>query len=234
MNTTLWNALATFSFDEEGDEFTFKARLARENGWTEFFTERAIEEYRRYVYLCCEAGHPCAPSDVVDQVWHLHLCYTRSYWIRLCNETLGQKIHHGPTRGGRDETEKFTDWYTQTLSSYLVVFGETPAHDLWPTIEVYLQKKSFQRVDTSKNLVLSKSRLVAAVTAITLSLGLAGCGMIAVASSTIPFGVIFVGVLLIVAICILIKKNKKGGPGGPGGCGGSCGSDSGCGGCGGD
>ena len=65
-------------------------------------------------------------------MWHLHLTYTRSYWDRFCGEVLGQTIHHGPTKGGPDEAEKFDRWYQKTLESYQRVFGEEPHTDIWP------------------------------------------------------------------------------------------------------
>ena len=67
-----------------------------------------ISEYRRFVFLALAAGHPVTPSDQVDQAWHLHLLYTNSYWNRFCGETLGRRLHHGPTQGGASERDKFT------------------------------------------------------------------------------------------------------------------------------
>ena len=64
---------------------------------------RAIEEYRRFLLLGVAAGHPVSPSDTVDQVWHLHLTYTRRYWDTLCRDTLGRLLHHEPTQGGAVE-----------------------------------------------------------------------------------------------------------------------------------
>src|SRR5947199_354356 len=76
---------------------------------------RAIEEYRRFAFLAVAAGHPVSPSDAVDQVWHLHLLYTRSYWVQFCGEVLGKPLHHEPSTGGGGEAAKFDAWYGQTL-----------------------------------------------------------------------------------------------------------------------
>ena len=114
----LWNRIAGFSFDEGGECLTFACRLCRENGWSEAYSSRVIEEYRRFMFLATVAGHSVTPSDQVDQVWHLHLVYTRSYWDRWCNQVLNTPIHHGPTKGGRAENDKFTACYEQTKQSY--------------------------------------------------------------------------------------------------------------------
>lgn len=232
MTSTLWNQLSGFTFDHSEAEFSFRDRLARENGWSVAFTDRVIEEYRRFLYLCCEAGHAVTPSDEVDQAWHLHLCYTRSYWEDLCRDTLGRKIHHGPTRGGDAEKEKFHDWYEATLTSYREHFGEAPPCDIWPPAKKRFASRNFRRIDLRENLVLSRK-----ATAL-------GCGVLL--AGTLVTGCfiwegggwkVIVGlwaVLAVVLIAMLYFRNGGGG-GGKNGCsaGLGCGGCSGCGGCGG-
>ena len=128
----LWSRLETFAFDEPGAAFTFSQRLAREHGWSAAHTGRVIDEYRRFLFLAVTAGHPVSPSDAIDQVWHLHLTYTRSYWETLCGEVLRQPFHHQPTRGGDNERAKFHDWYARTLASYRTAFETSAPADLWP------------------------------------------------------------------------------------------------------
>jgi hypothetical protein len=124
--------LQAYSPDEPGVVFPFSARLARENGWTRAEALRVMEEYRRFVYLAMTAGHPVTPSVAVDQAWHLHLTYTRSYWDDLCGRVLGRPLHHGPTTGGVAEASKFNDYYSRTLDSYRDAFGQEPPADVWP------------------------------------------------------------------------------------------------------
>ena len=88
----LYERIRTFQFDEGPAVFPFAARLARDNGWSAGFAARVVTEYRRFVFLAVAVGHPVSPSDQVDQVWHLHLLYTESYWIRLCKGTLGTPL----------------------------------------------------------------------------------------------------------------------------------------------
>lgn len=51
------------------------------------------------MYLAVRANHPVTPSDEVDQAWHLHLTYSRSYWDEFCGAVLEEVVHHDPTRG---------------------------------------------------------------------------------------------------------------------------------------
>ncbi|MEM9365367.1 MAG: TIGR04222 domain-containing membrane protein [Planctomycetota bacterium] len=124
-----------FEIDPGDKALSFTARLARENDWTLELAARVIREYKRFCILAMRAGHPVTPSEFVDQAWHLHLTYTRSYWDRFCKETLGAPLHHDPTSGGSREGEKFRDWYAATLDRYQEVFGQEPPEDVWPSPE---------------------------------------------------------------------------------------------------
>src|SRR6478735_1062085 len=110
----LWMRIEQFELDEPGVAFKFSDRLARENGWTKAYAKRVIKEYKKFIFLCCISTHGVTPSDPVDQAWHLHLTYTRSYWIDLCKNTLNREIHHNPTKGGQKEAEKFDGFYTSS------------------------------------------------------------------------------------------------------------------------
>jgi hypothetical protein len=155
----LFDRIHAFMFDDPDAAYPFAARLARENGWSRSFADRAIEEYKRFMFLAVVAGHPVTPSDQVDQVWHLHLLYTRSYWDRFCGEVLGRPVDHGPTKGGKQEGSKFEQWYERTLASYRSVFGEPPT-DLWPPPEIrFGEDLCYVRVNTARNHVISRARL---------------------------------------------------------------------------
>ena len=122
-----------FEFDEATPALTFADRLARENGWSVAYAERVAREYKRFAILAIVAGHPVTPSEDVDQAWHLHLTYTRSYWDRFCQATLRSPLHHNPTEGGVTEHAKFFEWYTNTLSTYQQIWHERPPNDIWPS-----------------------------------------------------------------------------------------------------
>ncbi len=140
-----------------GVALSFEARLARENGWDLAQAVVVVNEYRKFLFLMLHAGHPVTPSDQVDQAWHLHLIYTDSYWNNLCGRIAGRPLHHGPTAGGGNEQEKFTDWYARTKDSYRRFFGQEPPTDVWPNAETrFGEDVLFQRVNIARNLVLPR------------------------------------------------------------------------------
>lgn len=136
----LLERIEAFELDDPKAQFPFSSRLAGEQGWTHVFAVKAIREYRRFVGLAMVAGHPVSPSPAVDQVWHLHLVYTKSYWRDMCGECLGRELHHSPTLGGAEEGAKFQDWYGRTLDSYRRFFGTEPPEDVWPPPERRLEE----------------------------------------------------------------------------------------------
>lgn len=153
----LWARLHNFDLDEPGASLDFSRRLARENGWTHDFARRIVEEYKRFLFLAMNAGHPVTPSDEVDQAWHLHLVYTRSYWDELCADVLRVPLHHGPTRGGARESAKFGQWYAQTRASYARFFGEEAPPDIWPDAQIrFGDAPHFRRVNARRHWIVGK------------------------------------------------------------------------------
>ena len=89
----LYRRIQAFSLDQPNTQLSFSKRLARDNSWSTDYASRVIEEYKKFVLLAVVAGHPVTPSDQVDQVWHLHLSYTRSYWEEFCPKILQTTLH---------------------------------------------------------------------------------------------------------------------------------------------
>lgn len=176
----LWARLEVFSLDEPGATLPFSRRLARENGWSPAYARRVIDEYKRFVFLAMEAGHTVSPSEAVDQVWHLHLVFTESYWQRMCGEVCGRRLHHHPTQGGGQEARKFDALYARTLESYRRFFGAEPPTDIWTPAEVrdHAAPQLHRWVDLSRNWVLPKRAVwpvTLAACALLLLVGLGGC-----------------------------------------------------------
>lgn len=128
----VWHALSSYIVGPGDARLGFTQRLARENGWSEAHAERVFDEYRRFCFLAATSEEELTPSDAVDQVWHLHLAYTRDYWNRFCPDVLHIALHHGPTAGGNTERSRFFDQYAHTLLRYEQVFQAPPPADIWP------------------------------------------------------------------------------------------------------
>ena len=72
MNTQqkeLYQNIQKFSLDDADAVLSFTQRLAKDNGWTIEYTQRVINEYKKFAFLAVIAGHPVSPSSQVDQAW---------------------------------------------------------------------------------------------------------------------------------------------------------------------
>lgn len=224
-DSLLWSKLEAYSPDNPNDALPFSQRLARENGWTPLLTERVINEYKKFLFLCTISPHPVTPSDEVDQAWHLHLVYTKSYWNDLCRHILQKDLHHTPTEGGPAERDKYFALYESTLQLYRLTFNEEPPEDIWPPGEKRFGHNNFVRTNTDTHWLIPKPAWKPNYN---------GIGMILA-------GIVFawlssnIGVLIILGIAglsLLAPPRKGYGSSGcsGGGCGGGggCGADTGC------
>jgi uncharacterized protein (TIGR04222 family) len=156
----LYQRIQDFDLDDCNAKFPFSQKLAKENRWSAEYTQRAIEEYKKFAFLAVVAGHPVTPSEQVDRVWHLHLLYTRSYWEDFCPNVLQIHLHHNPTLGGSSEQSKYYNQYDRTLASYESFFGEFPPTDIWSPAEIRFGRDTrVAVVNTKQNWIISKPNL---------------------------------------------------------------------------
>ena len=155
----LWQKLGDFHIGDSDASFSFVQRLARENYWRIDYAEQVVSEYKRFIYLIATSGRHLTPSEQVDQAWHLHLAYTRSYWQELCGEILGFELHHQPTKGGRDQQGHFKLCYAATLETYAEVFGEAAPPAFWPDpAQRFRSSNHFTWVNRAEAWVIPKPR----------------------------------------------------------------------------
>ncbi|WP_395065230.1 glycine-rich domain-containing protein [Flavobacterium sp.] len=247
----LWDKISQFNFNDEGNDFKFSDRLARENNWSLNYAKKVIEEYKKFLFLCCVTTTGIIPSDQVDQAWHLHLTYTKSYWIDLCKNTLEKEIHHNPTKGGISEAIKFDFFYSKTNEDYKIIFNAEPPVTIWPNNENRFSDIHFKRINTSQNWIIKKPTGKQKSVFYTVIVSLTSSFFIQATSqntNSIPTIILIIAVALILYLARNGKNNKNGGSGcssgcstdsgqsgcsGHSGCSGDGGCSSGCGGCGG-
>lgn len=126
----LFDKLSAHWFGKPDLEAYFCCRLSRENQWSLEFTQRAVAEYKKFLYLGAITSEIVSPSRIVDQVWHLHLLFSEPYWDGLCKDVLNKSFHHKPNTEKDDET--FLKAYQKTLALYKNEFGDNPPEDIWP------------------------------------------------------------------------------------------------------
>ncbi len=130
-NKELWGKIINFQINEPNAYEPFSKILAREQKWTTEFTQKAIEEYKKFMYLAATCNFSVTPSVVIDEVWHTHLVYTKNYWSLFCQQVLGKEIHHTPSGGSDAEKLLYHDAFLKTKEAYELVFKEKPPIEVW-------------------------------------------------------------------------------------------------------
>jgi hypothetical protein len=118
-----------------GDASTraFANKLARKLGWSSSFASRAIEEYRKFVYLGVVSDFSVTPPKVIDQVWHEHILFSRAY-REFCRDVLQHDFDHNPELLPSDQQiERYEAQYHATLDLYRTEFNTTPPVAFWGT-----------------------------------------------------------------------------------------------------
>lgn len=109
----------------------FASKLSRKLHWSPAFALRAIDEYKKFVYLGNVGTMSVTPSKVIDQVWHEHLLFSRGYRA-FCRDVLGRDFDHNPELVPIDaQTGVFETQYLATLDAYRTEFNVDPPADIW-------------------------------------------------------------------------------------------------------
>ena len=150
MKKQLWLRLKNYHFDElvpsqlkdhvraifggaDASTQAFASKLSRKLGWTHAFALRAIEEYRKFVYLGVVSDFIVTPPKAIDQVWHEHLLFSRPY-REFCHDVLERDFDHNPELvPSEEQTEVFQIQYASTLNLYRDEFNVMPPADIWGT-----------------------------------------------------------------------------------------------------
>jgi hypothetical protein len=137
MKQELWDTIVGFDLDRPAGEYSFSKRLAYENCWTTSFTSQAILEYKKFMYLAATYEFMVSPSEIVDQVWHLHLIFTESY-SEFC-QLLGKQVQHIPSTHNKEDYLRFKQAKERTKEYYEKEFGTQPEsiwgqHDLFDSL----------------------------------------------------------------------------------------------------
>lgn len=230
----LYQKIMQFEIDSDQNALPFAKRLARENAWSDAFAEEVIIEYKRFIYLTVVCDKEVTPSDEIDQVWHLHLTYTRSYWSALCKGILGHELHHLPTKGGKQEQARFKQQYAETLEAYQQEFQTNAPEKIWPPVKArFLNADGFVRINKHKVFIFNKPGKWLRNSFLLLFIPLFIAACVHESGDGDLFFWLKMGIGIIGGLYILKKLNDwlGGGKGGGGsGCGAACGGCSGCGG----
>ena len=146
----LWNRLKKYRFENlvppemldkikhlfggtDPSTCAFASKIASKRGWTKQFALRAVEEYKKFVYLGVISKFSVTPSQAIDYVWHQHILFTHGYWD-FCKNVIQYPFNHSPELVPMSEqTSLFSAQYNATLELYRQEFGVDPPAEIWGT-----------------------------------------------------------------------------------------------------
>jgi hypothetical protein len=129
----LWDKVTAKFGGTDASTKAFAQKLAIKLGWKNNFAQWAIAEYKRFVYLGVTSDFIVTPSDIIDQVWHLHILFSKAY-RSFCSDVIKYDFDHTPELiASGSQTGTFSAQYLDTLELYKREFGMEPPVAIWGT-----------------------------------------------------------------------------------------------------
>ena len=176
----LWDRISAFGLETDQGNFSFLQRLRRQTGWTDDFAQRAIVEYKKFIYLTCVSDVTISPSSEIDQVWCFHISSPEDGFDAFCRDVIGRVVHHVPGRAGSHE---FEHAYDKALRLYDDQFNRDAPREIWPPSNVGAVPASLS--DPEWNFVVP--RLYVEILSAVLAIGVATFAAVKFGSNGVPY-----------------------------------------------
>ena len=100
------------------------AKLISEYSWSQDKVEKVSLLYRKWIVL--QKAYPelsIAPSESIDEYWHMHILDTRKYMID-CMTVFGYYLHHYPYFGLKGDSEDLDRGFEITRNLFKIHFNQ--------------------------------------------------------------------------------------------------------------
>jgi len=88
-NLSLWEKIQQLDLQGIFDRMIVKYK------WSKRRTEKAVREYREFLYISQVLETSLSPTTEADEIWHQHILHTKKY-ADDCKKTFGRFLHHYP------------------------------------------------------------------------------------------------------------------------------------------
>lgn len=128
----------------------FANKIMKKHRLPRAFTFRAIEEYKKFVYLGVISDFIVTPSKYIDLIWHEHILFSKAY-REFCNDVIHYQFDHQPELvTTENQTNLFTEQYLETLDLYRKEFGMEPPDNIWGTPKFGKERIDAKQVSKTK------------------------------------------------------------------------------------
>lgn len=147
--THLWDEIIAKFGGQHPSAKAFADKLSRKLNWQKKFAQKAIWEYKKFVYLGVISNFNVTPSKVIDQVWHEHILFSAGY-RKFCTDVIHYDLDHNPELVPvSTQTETFQSQYFNTIDLYTIEFGMEPPADIWDVTKFNRKSERITNVNDS-------------------------------------------------------------------------------------
>jgi hypothetical protein len=127
----------------------FADKISRKHNCSKGYALKAVNEYKKFLYLAVISDFHVTPSQPIDKVWHEHILFTQAYGI-FCKEIIEYELNHHPELIPiEDQTERYHAQYLSTIELYIKEFGKSPPTSIWD-ITKYDKEKVTEDIEKAR------------------------------------------------------------------------------------
>jgi hypothetical protein len=131
VSPSIWENISAVLGPGNASTKAFANKIMKKHKLPKVFVYRAIEEYKKFIYLGIISDFYVTPSKYIDIIWHEHILFSKGY-RDFCNNVIHYQFDHQPELvATQDQTDIFTAQYEETLELYKTEFGMEPPENIW-------------------------------------------------------------------------------------------------------
>jgi hypothetical protein len=129
--TNMWDRITEMFGGTDASTKAFADKISRKHQCSMSYAIKAVNEYKKFLYLAVVSDFHVTPSQAIDKVWHEHILFTQAYGI-FCKEIIEYDLNHYPELlPVEEQTERYHAQYLSTIELYIKEFGKLPPANVW-------------------------------------------------------------------------------------------------------
>jgi hypothetical protein len=129
--TNMWDKITEMFGGTDASTKAFADKISRKHQCSLSYAIKAVNEYKKFLYLAVISDFHVTPSQAIDKVWHEHILFTQAYGI-FCKEIIEYELNHHPELlPVEEQTERYHAQYLSTIELYIKEFDKLPPANVW-------------------------------------------------------------------------------------------------------
>lgn len=151
----MWNKITEMFGGTDASTKAFADKISRKHSCSTSYAIKAVNEYKKFLYLAVISDFHVTPSQAIDKVWHEHILFTQAYGV-FCKEIIEYNLNHHPELVPMEEqTERYHAQYLSTIELYIAEFGKIPPANIWDVTK-YDKEKVMENVQRAREKKVSE------------------------------------------------------------------------------